>query len=51
MAQRTATGEPPVDVLAILAALQDQLDDLTAAVRAQQDAIDVLTRAVASRDA
>jgi hypothetical protein len=51
MAQPHAPGEPPVDVLAILAALQDQLDDLTAAVRAQQDAIDALTRAVRSRDA
>ena len=51
MSQPVPTGQPPVDVLAILAAVQDQLDDLTAAVRAQQDAIDALTRAVRSRNA
>ena len=39
----TPPVEPPVDVLAILAAMQDQLDDLTAAVEAQQAAIDHLT--------
>ena len=50
MAQPVPPGQPPVDVLAILAAVQDQLDDLTATVRAQQDAIDALTRAVRSRN-
>lgn len=32
----------PVDVMAILAAQQDQIDDLTAAVAAQQRALDEL---------
>ena len=50
MSHPVPAGQRPVDVLAILAALQDQLDDLTAAVRAQQDAIDALARAVRSRD-
>ena len=46
-----ANGEPvspsasPVDVVAILAAMQDQIDDLTAAVEAQQRTIDELVRA------
>ena len=46
-----ANGEPappsasPVDVVAILAAMQDQIDDLTAAVEAQQRTIDELIRA------
>jgi hypothetical protein len=35
----------PVDVVAILAAMQDQIDDLTAAVEAQQRTIDELVRA------
>ncbi len=30
----------PLDVVAVLAALQDQLDDLTAAVQAQQATLD-----------
>ena len=34
-----------VDVMAVLAALQDQLDDLTATVEAQQHMIDELLRA------
>lgn len=34
-----------VDVVAVLAAIQDQLDDLTAAVAAQQRTIDELVRA------
>ncbi len=36
---------PPVGVLAVLAAMQDQLDDLTATVEAQQRTIDELLRA------
>ena len=35
----------PIDVAAILAAMQDQIDDLTAAVEAQQRTIDELVRA------
>ena len=35
----------PIDVVAILAAMQDQIDDLTAAVEAQQRTIDELVRA------
>jgi hypothetical protein len=38
-------GSAPVDVIAILAAMQDQIDDLTAAVEAQQRTIDELVRA------
>jgi hypothetical protein len=38
---RSSTG-PAVDVLAVLAALQDQLDDLTATVAAQLTTIDRL---------
>ena len=34
-----------IDVVAILAAMQDQIDDLTAAVEAQQRTIDELVRA------
>ena len=41
----TADGTPVVDVGAILAAMQDQIDDLTAAVEAQQRTIDELVRA------
>jgi hypothetical protein len=37
-------GGSPVDVVAILAAMQDQIDDLTAAVEAQQRTIDELVR-------
>ncbi len=33
-------GDPTVDVGAVLAAMQDQLDDLTAAVEAQQRTLD-----------
>ena len=40
-----ADGTPVVDVGAILAAMQDQIDDLTAAVEAQQRTIDELVRA------
>ena len=50
MSQSVPTGQPPVDILAILASIQDQLDDLTATVRAQQEAIDALTRAVRPRN-
>ena len=39
-----AHGTPVVDVGAILAAMQDQIDDLTAAVEAQQRTIDELVR-------
>lgn len=35
-----------VDVLAVLAAMQDQLDDLAAAMASQQSAIEALTQAV-----
>ncbi len=35
-----ATGGPTVDLGAVLAALQDQIDDLTAAVEAQQRTLD-----------
>jgi hypothetical protein len=38
-------GGAPVDFVAILAAMQDQIDDLTAAVEAQQRTIDELVRA------
>lgn len=48
------TGEPtggvapgarqPIDVLAVLAAMQDQLDDLAATVEAQQRTIDAMAR-------
>ena len=37
--------EPVVDVGAVLAAMQDQIDDLTATVEAQQHTIDQLVRA------
>ncbi|MGI8612709.1 MAG: hypothetical protein ACR2KL_01980 [Nocardioidaceae bacterium] len=33
-------GLAPLDVVAVLAALQDQLDDLTATVQAQQATLD-----------
>lgn len=39
--------QPAVDVLAIQAAMQDQLDDLTATVEAQQATITELQAAVA----
>ena len=38
--------QPAVDVMAILASLQDQLDDLTATVAAQQTELERLNRAV-----
>ena len=44
--QPAARGaEPAVDVIAVLAAMQDQIDDLTAAVEAQQHTIEELVRA------
>lgn len=39
------SAQPVVDVGAVLAAMQDQLDDLTATVEAQQRTIDELVRA------
>lgn len=39
----------PTDVLVTIAALQDQLDDLTAVVQAQQRQLDALTTALAER--
>jgi hypothetical protein len=41
---RTA-GDPVLDLGAVLAAMQDQLDDLAATVEAQQRTIDELVRA------
>ena len=38
--------QAPFDVMAILAAMQDQVEDLAAAVAAQQSTIDALTAAV-----
>ena len=38
-------GQPVVDLGAVLAAMQDQIDDLTATVEAQQRTIDELVRA------
>ena len=43
------TRPHPTDVLVTIAALQDQLDDLTAVVQAQQARIDILITAVADR--
>jgi hypothetical protein len=43
-AGRTA-GDPVLDIGAVLAAMQDQLDDLAATVEAQQRTIDELVRA------
>ena len=37
-------SEPSVDLGAVLAAMQDQIDDLTATVEAQQRTIDELVR-------
>ena len=42
----TPSGLPAVDVMAVLAAMQDELDDLAATVAAQQSEIERLTRAV-----
>ena len=42
--------QPVLDVVAILAALQDQLDNLTATVRAQQARIDHLAAALQPRE-
>ena len=39
----------PIDVLATIAALQDQIDDLVATLAAQQAAIEALTAAVDRR--
>ena len=41
--------QPVLDVIAILAALQDQLDNLAATVRAQQARIDQLAAAQHSK--
>lgn len=41
----------PVDLTAILAALQDQIDDLTALVEGQQRRLDALETRLASNDA
>ncbi len=41
--QAAATG-PMVDVIAVLAAQQDQIDDLTATVEAQQRTVDAHIR-------
>ncbi len=38
-------GDPTVDLGAVLAAMQDQIDDLTAAVEAQQRTLDEHLRA------
>ena len=43
-------SQPVIDVVAILAALQDQLDNLAAAVRAQQARIDQLAAALQPRE-
>ena len=42
--------QPVLDVVAILAALQDQLDDLTATVRAQQARIHHLAAALQHKE-
>jgi hypothetical protein len=42
-------GRPALDLAAVLAAMQDQIDDLTAAVEAQQRTIDELTRGQRTR--
>jgi len=39
-----ATGAPVVDVIAVLAVLQDQIDDRTATVEAQQRTLDAQAR-------
>jgi len=39
-----ATGTPVVDVIAVLAVLQDQIDDRTATVEAQQRTLDAQAR-------
>ena len=44
---RQQPTRPGVDVMAVLAAMQDQLDDLTATVAAQQTTIDRLTATLA----
>lgn len=44
MSEPTAR-DPTVDLGAVLAALQDQIDDLTATVEAQQRTLDDLVRA------
>jgi|tagenome__1003787_1003787.scaffolds.fasta_scaffold19502188_2 hypothetical protein len=43
-------GGSAEDLIAILASLQDQLDDLTATVRRQQQAIDRLSAAAPAGD-
>jgi hypothetical protein len=37
-------GAVPIDVVALLAAMQDQIDDLAAALNAQQRSLDELVR-------
>ena len=39
-------GRPTLDMMAVLAAMQDQLDDLAATVAAQQTEIERLSRSV-----
>jgi hypothetical protein len=47
MTQQAIPGTPttPTDLMAILAAMQDQIDDLTAVVEAHQRRLDELTAA------
>jgi len=47
--QHTRPGQVPVDLTAVLAALQDQLDDLTTVVEAQQRRIEDLERQLRER--
>jgi len=44
-AQASRHAAAPLDVVAVLAALQDQLDELTAAVQAQQATLDAHLKA------
>ena len=46
----TASGRPVLDVFAVLAAMQQQLDDLREAVQAQQGTLQALLEDYASRD-
>ena len=41
--------DPVLDIAAVLASLQDQIDQLTATVEAQQDAIEHLQRQLRTR--
>lgn len=47
MSDSPETNDPPVDVMAILANQQAQLDDLVRAYRAQQTTIDALRAEIA----